>query len=120
MTANLSSFLRFKYSGKGPANVNEEQDLQGFDAHHGAHAGSHSSASRSVGPAVSMGSTKDLDKHYMGTIQESHDESPESPPNARWVLRQCWWGGGYGQQRVGVCMHWPECCICRRLHFASK
>ncbi|KAG1676958.1 hypothetical protein FOA52_014834 [Chlamydomonas sp. UWO 241] len=30
MTANLSSFLRFKYTKDGP--VNEEQDLKGFDA----------------------------------------------------------------------------------------
>jgi hypothetical protein len=31
MTTNLSSFLRHKYSGKGPATANEEQDLGGFD-----------------------------------------------------------------------------------------
>jgi hypothetical protein len=31
MTTNLSSFLRHKYSGKGPVAANEEQDLGGFD-----------------------------------------------------------------------------------------
>lgn len=54
MTANLSSFLRFKYNSKGQAN--EEQDLQGFDTM----------------------VVKPKDK-LMGTIQEGPDEtSPDS------------------------------------------
>lgn len=54
MTANLSSFLRFKYNSKGQAN--EEQDLQGFDTM----------------------VVKPKDKP-MGTIQEGPDEaSPDS------------------------------------------
>ena len=57
MTANLSSFLRFKYTGKGPAVANEEQDLRGFE---------HGSKMSNAGAG-------------MGTIQESHDENSESP-----------------------------------------
>eukprot|EP00798_Chlamydomonas_sp_ICE-L_P020771 gene20771-27595_t len=54
MTANLSSFLRFKYSIKGGDQpMNEEQDLQGFDARPSA---------------------------IMSTIQEGADEFGESPP----------------------------------------
>ena len=56
MTANLSSFLRFKYNNKGQAN--EEQDLQGFD----------SAASAKTA----------LSNKQMGTIQEGPDESPDS------------------------------------------
>ncbi len=70
MTANLSSFLRFKYGGKpggsGSASaLNEEQDLGGF-----SDVGGMSVAARAAREAV--------DKNYgMGTIQEGADE--ESP-----------------------------------------
>lgn len=57
MTANLSSFLRFKHNHKGQAN--EEQDLQGFDA------------------AACAKIAKDKG---MGTIQEGPDESPDVKP----------------------------------------
>jgi hypothetical protein len=75
MTANLSSFLRFKFNKGGMAGgsgsmsaANEEQDLGGF-----AEAVSHTSLRMS---------TRDVDKNGMGTIQEGADEEP-SPARVR-------------------------------------
>ncbi|GAX79856.1 hypothetical protein CEUSTIGMA_g7296.t1 [Chlamydomonas eustigma] len=75
MTANLSSFLRFKFNKGGMAGgngsqtaVNEEQDLGGF-----AEAVSHTSLRMS---------TRDVDKNAMGTIQEGADEE-SSPARVR-------------------------------------
>ncbi|KAJ9518018.1 hypothetical protein QJQ45_004301 [Haematococcus lacustris] len=65
MTQNLSSFLRFKYTGKGAAAHNEEQDLNGFESSQGRPKDAFSNL-----PTKSVG---------MGTIQEAQDE-PDSPP----------------------------------------
>jgi len=74
MTANLSSFLRFKY-GKG---TNEEQDLQGFDA------SGNSTLSGLPGSSIINARSN---MSGMGTIQEGPDEagveSPQSNSNHR-------------------------------------
>ncbi|KAG2428812.1 hypothetical protein HXX76_011512 [Chlamydomonas incerta] len=74
MTANLSSFLRFKFTGKG----NEEQDLRGFES-----AGSLGGAppGNGNGPPAANGNrgsvAGDPLNKVMDTIQESHDEPAE-------------------------------------------
>ncbi|GFR44518.1 hypothetical protein Agub_g5785 [Astrephomene gubernaculifera] len=75
MTANLSSFLRFKFTGKGMAPLNEEQDLRGFESAGGAgpHAGG-GAGGRNTSTAGEL--PPGLPK-LMDTIQESHDEPAE-------------------------------------------
>lgn len=50
MTANISSFLRFKFTGKGP--TNEEQDLKGFNDLAGGKGGAYAGSQmvRAFGP----------------------------------------------------------------------
>lgn len=55
MTANLSSFLRFRFKGGQGQPPNEEQDLRGFDK-----------------------AKETVDKSYMHTITESHDDEQHS------------------------------------------
>ncbi|GIL78018.1 hypothetical protein Vretimale_7358 [Volvox reticuliferus] len=75
MTANLSSFLRFKFTGKGNGPLNEEQDLRGFEA--AAPAGTATSGQVNGGRGSSLaGDAPGLSK-VMDTIQESHDEPAE-------------------------------------------
>lgn len=62
MTANLSSFLRFKFAGgKGP--VNEEQDLRGFEAGGAGRAAAAAVAAADASAALAT------QKSYMDTIQ---------------------------------------------------
>ncbi|KAG2495436.1 hypothetical protein HYH03_006383 [Edaphochlamys debaryana] len=68
MTANLSSFLRFKFTGKAP---NEEQDLGGFEGSGGG-SGNGLAMRGSVPGDAASGVSKVMD-----TIQESHDEPAE-------------------------------------------
>ncbi|GIL66762.1 hypothetical protein Vafri_20263 [Volvox africanus] len=78
MTANLSSFLRFKFTGKGNGPLNEEQDLRGFES--AAPAGSATSGQVNGGRGASLaGDAPGLSK-VMDTIQESHDEPAEPVP----------------------------------------
>jgi hypothetical protein len=62
MTQNLSSFLRYKYTGTGPATVNEEQDLRGFEQAN-----------------LQSVRQREANKASMNTITEYDDESPGSP-----------------------------------------
>ncbi|KXZ47522.1 hypothetical protein GPECTOR_34g681 [Gonium pectorale] len=79
MTANLSSFLRFKFTGKGNGPMNEEQDLRGFES--SGPSGGASAAGTGSGGANGRGSVAgDVSagvSKVMDTIQESHDEPAE-------------------------------------------
>lgn len=58
MTSNLSSFLRFKHTGQGPATINDEQDLRGFDA-------------------GLKNSIRNREDNGMGAIQETHEDDED-------------------------------------------
>ncbi|GLC40297.1 hypothetical protein PLESTB_001806600 [Pleodorina starrii] len=82
MTANLSSFLRFKFTGKGNGPLSEEQDLRGFESTGSgglsSSGGSSGLTSNGGGRGSSLpGDTPQGLSKVMDTIQESHDEPAE-------------------------------------------
>ena len=64
MTANLSSFLRFKFTGKGNGPMSEEQDLRGFEA-----AGTPSSGT--PGPANGRGGSMPGDTPGLSKVMDT-------------------------------------------------
>ncbi len=83
MTQNLSSFLRYKYTGSGPATANEEQDLRGFE--------SNASIRQRAGGGGGGG-----DK-AMNTITE-YDDEPLGSPQGSIPAPQQRLSGGPGRQ----------------------
>lgn len=67
MTANLSSFLRFKFTGKGTGPMSEEQDLRGFETSSMSNGGSGGQTNGARGSSVA-GDAPGLSK-VMDTIQ---------------------------------------------------
>lgn len=75
MTANLSSFLRFKFTGKGTGLLNDEQDLRGFESSGGGVHSSGGAAGGGRGPASVAGDAPGLPK-VMDTIQVGQPQQP--------------------------------------------
>ena len=90
MTQNLSSFLRYKYTGSGPATANEEQDLRGFESN----ASIRQRAGGGGGGDKAMNTITEYDDEPLGSPQGSIP-APQQRLSGGPGRQPAVYGGGY-------------------------